>query len=108
MGSVLNRLVCSCSRRDIGDVVSCPLAWNLQANTIHLLSWNLPRKAKQETQPEVAYTRLRSGIVELLKMSRRGAARTVNSIISSAYWEIGRRIVQEEQNGKDRRDMATG
>ena len=32
-------------------------------------------------------------------MARRGAARTVNSIITSAYWEVGRRIVQEEQKG---------
>jgi predicted nuclease of restriction endonuclease-like (RecB) superfamily len=40
--------------------------------------------------------------VELLESARRGAARTVNSIITSAYWEIGRRIVREEQKGRQR------
>ena len=40
--------------------------------------------------------------MELLESARRGAARTVNSIITSAYWEIGRRIVREEQKGRQR------
>jgi hypothetical protein len=40
--------------------------------------------------------------VELLEMARRGAARSVNSIITSAYWEVGRRIVQDEQKGDER------
>ncbi len=35
-------------------------------------------------------------------MARRGAAREVNSIIASAYWEVGRRIVQEEQKGREK------
>jgi hypothetical protein len=68
----------------------------------------LARRSKQETEPEVAYTQLRSAIVELLETARRGAARTVNSIITSAYWEVGRRIVQEEQRGDERRDTASG
>jgi predicted nuclease of restriction endonuclease-like (RecB) superfamily len=62
----------------------------------------LSKKAKIEAEPEVAYVLLRSGIVELLESARRGAARTVNAIITSAYWEIGRRIVQEEQNGREK------
>ncbi len=66
------------------------------------LSWSLPKRSKTETEPEVAYTRLRSGIVELLEMARCGAARAVNSVIASAYWEVGRRIVQEEQNGREK------
>ena len=41
-------------------------------------------------------------------MARRGAARTVNSIITSAYWEVGRRIVQEEQNGNEKAGYGEG
>ncbi len=40
-------------------------------------------------------------------MARR-AARTVNFIITSAYWEVGRRIVQEEQNGNERAGYGVG
>ena len=40
------------------------------------------------------------GIVELLDDARRAAARAVNTIITAAYWEIARRIVEEEQHGR--------
>ena len=45
------------------------------------------------TMPE-NYDNIRTGIVELLKAARSAAARNVNSIMTAAYWEIGRRIVQ--------------
>lgn len=35
-----------------------------------------------------------TGIAELLEQARRGAVRAVNSILTAAYWEIGRRIVE--------------
>jgi predicted nuclease of restriction endonuclease-like (RecB) superfamily len=46
------------------------------------------------------YEPLLSGIVALLEESRRAVGRTINSILTSAYWEIGRRIVEEEQRGR--------
>ena len=42
------------------------------------------------------------GIAELLEAARRNAARTVNALMTATYWEIGRRIVEFEQQGKDR------
>jgi len=45
------------------------------------------------------YNDIRAGIVELLKTARSSAARNVNSIMTAAYWEIGRRIVESEQGG---------
>ena len=42
-------------------------------------------------------------IAELLTQARSNAYRTVNSIMVETYWKIGRRIVEEEQNGKTRR-----
>ena len=39
------------------------------------------------------------GVVELLEAARRAAARSVNAVMTAAYWEIGRRIVEFEQGG---------
>jgi len=47
-----------------------------------------------------AYKPLLDGIVSLLGESRRAAGRAVNSILTAIYWEIGRRIVEEEQRGR--------
>ena len=43
-----------------------------------------------------------SQVVELLQNARQQVLRTVNSTMVYTYFEIGRVIVEEEQNGKDR------
>lgn len=48
------------------------------------------------------YTVIRGEIVTLLEAARRTAARSVNALMTASYWEIGRRIVEFEQGGKDR------
>jgi predicted nuclease of restriction endonuclease-like (RecB) superfamily len=48
------------------------------------------------------YESIHSGIVELLRAARSMAARNVNSLMTAAYWEIGRRIVHSEQQGESR------
>ncbi len=48
------------------------------------------------------YANIRTRIVELLKAARSAAARNVNSMMTAAYWEIGRRIVIFEQGGEHR------
>lgn len=55
-------------------------------------------------QPKLpaAYGDIHTGIVELLESARRAAARSVNALMTASYWEIGRRIVEFEQGGKDR------
>lgn len=50
------------------------------------------------------YEAIRIGIVDLLKTARLAAARNVNSLMTAAYWEIGRRIVHSEQQGQVRAD----
>ena len=40
-------------------------------------------------------------IKKILKNARQKAYTAVNSVMVEAYWEIGRRIVEEEQNGKE-------
>ena len=41
-------------------------------------------------------------VVELLQNARQQVLRTVNSTMVYTYFEIGRMIVEEEQNGKER------
>src|SRR5262245_57953451 len=48
------------------------------------------------------YGTLVAGISELLDQARCSAARTVNRLLTVAYWDIGRRIVEFEQGGKAR------
>lgn len=54
------------------------------------------------TQSPQNYEAIRTGIVELVRSARSTAARSVNSLMTAAYWEIGRRIVQSEQQGEAR------
>jgi len=51
-----------------------------------------------------AYKPLLDGIVAVLEESRRATGRAVNSILTATYWEIGRRIVMEEQLGRRKAD----
>jgi predicted nuclease of restriction endonuclease-like (RecB) superfamily len=50
------------------------------------------------------YDAVRAEIIELLRAARRVAARSINSLMTATYWEIGRRIVQYEQKGEARAD----
>lgn len=38
----------------------------------------------------------------LINEARKQVVHTVNTVMVATYWEIGRRIVEEEQNGNDR------
>lgn len=48
------------------------------------------------------YAGIHGGIVELLDAAHQAAARSVNALMTASYWEIGRRIVEAEQQGKRR------
>ena len=52
--------------------------------------------------PAAAYAGVHEGIVALVQDARHTAARSVNALMTSTYWEIGRRIVEAEQQGKRR------
>lgn len=51
---------------------------------------------------ELENTRFYDEIVELLKMARSGVKQLIDSTMAHTYFDIGRRIVEEEQNGKER------
>jgi predicted nuclease of restriction endonuclease-like (RecB) superfamily len=48
------------------------------------------------------YDGLLVGIAKLLDAARHTSARAVNALMSAAYWETGRRIVEFEQKGQER------
>jgi hypothetical protein len=50
--------------------------------------------------PAASYAGVHEGIVALVQGARHAAARSVNALMTSTYWEIGRRIVEAEQQGK--------
>jgi len=53
-------------------------------------------------------TKYISQIVELLESARRNVLQTINHTMVATYFEIGRIIVEEEQNGKDRAEYGKG
>ena len=51
---------------------------------------------------ERSYSQLFTAVGDLLEQARKYSARSVNAVMTSTYWEVGRRIVEHEQQGKKR------
>ncbi|MBI2782683.1 MAG: DUF1016 domain-containing protein [Gammaproteobacteria bacterium] len=62
----------------------------------------MTKPAAPATPDQTNYAAVHADIVALLEAARRAAARSVNALMTTSYWEIGRRIVEFEQGGKDR------
>lgn len=54
------------------------------------------------TLSEDDYGKTLGAVVALLEQGRRAAARSINALMTATYWQIGRRIVEAEQGGRDR------
>lgn len=54
-----------------------------------------------------SYSDLKSQISELLLLGREQAGRAINTILVQTYWQIGRHIVEFEQDGKDKAEYGT-
>jgi hypothetical protein len=59
---------------------------------------------KQDRSIVTQYESVLVELTDLIETARRSAAQSVNSIMTAAYWLIGRRIVEVEQTGKTRAD----
>jgi hypothetical protein len=57
---------------------------------------------KQDCGIVTQYESVLVELTELIETAKRSAAQSVNSIMTAAYWLIGRRIVAVEQKGKNR------
>ena len=62
----------------------------------------MPDDELPETSGLAQYEVLLSDVTRLLEHARRSAGRAVNAVMSATYWQIGRRIVEEEQKGAKR------
>ena len=51
---------------------------------------------------EHSYSQLFTGVADLLEQAKQYSVRFVNAIMTCTYSEIGRRIVEHEQQGKKR------
>ena len=60
-----------------------------------------PRKSIRPVS-DATYDDLCSGVISLLEYARRTASRVVNHVMTVTYWELGRRIVEHEQQGSER------
>ncbi|MDW7727061.1 MAG: PDDEXK nuclease domain-containing protein [Candidatus Methanoperedens sp.] len=71
---------------------------------------NLPKKAAKKelkiTQPEIR-NELYRNISDILQTARQNAYHAVNFVMVEAYWNIGKLVVEEEQQGKQRADYGT-
>ncbi len=56
----------------------------------------------RSTFADATYKNLCSEVVSLLELARHTAGRAVNHVMTATYWEIGRRIVEHEQQGSRR------
>src|SRR5690348_2507105 len=59
-------------------------------------------KLKRKSGALFGYAAVLSELSGLLEGARHTAARSINTVITATYWEIGRRIVHYEQHGADR------
>lgn len=53
------------------------------------------------------YKQFSDSICKLLEEARRHTVRSVNAILAATYWEIGRRVVEFEQEGKERAEYGS-
>lgn len=51
------------------------------------------------------YQQIHDGIIRLVDTARTETVRSINAIMTATYWEIGRRIVEFEQEEKRERPM---
>lgn len=57
---------------------------------------------KPESLPTTGENNLYESVREILQEARQNIARTVNSTLVKAYWQVGRHIVEYEQGGAER------
>lgn len=53
---------------------------------------------------EIISSNLILDIKKIIEFSKKQVVKNVNTIMLQTYWNIGKRIVEEEQNGNDKAD----
>ncbi len=60
------------------------------------------KRIKRHGRANMDYESVLNEVCDVIHAARQSAARAVNSVMTGAYWLIGRRIVEHEQQGKRR------
>lgn len=58
--------------------------------------------AKFDSSLDANYNSILGDVSQVIDVARRSAVRSINSIMTAAYWLIGRRVVEYEQKGEKR------
>lgn len=64
-----------------------------------------PKPASELAIP--GYDQVLGHVVGLLESARRAAARSVNAVMTATYWQIGRHVVEFEQQGREQAQYGT-
>lgn len=62
----------------------------------------------RKRSPAAGYHAVLSDVVRLLEDARRTCVREINTLITTTYWGVGRRIVETEQAGRGRAKYGEG
>ena len=57
-----------------------------------------------DDKPDAQYQAIFGDVSRIVDAARQSAARSVNAVMTAAYWMIGRHIVEFEQSGEQRAD----
>lgn len=80
--------------------------WLLELRIVELRECRMPKKKSRPSSVNMrkvsAYRGLLDNVVSLLETARHDSARYVNAIMTATYWEVGRRIVEVQQGGRER------
>jgi predicted nuclease of restriction endonuclease-like (RecB) superfamily len=71
----------------------------------------MPKKKRKKTAVvtnDDRYGDVLASMVSLLESARHASARAVNCVMTATYWEIGRQIVEFEQDGEERAKYGQG
>lgn len=68
----------------------------------------MPLEKRTLRRTPVSYDSMLQDVVGLIDGARHAAARAVNIVMTAAYWELGRRIVEFEQGGMSRAEYGEG
>ena len=66
------------------------------------------RHVRDEEPDDGSYADVLADVATLVEEARRGAARSINAVMATTYWEVGRRIVEREQAGGERAGYGEG
>ena len=58
-------------------------------------------------KPDAQYQSIFGDVSGIIDAARRSAARSVNAVMTAAYWSIGHRIIEFEQSGQKRAEYGT-